>query len=151
MDKQFEIIRKTRTFFLGLVKDLSVDQLNTVPAGFNNNIIWNLGHLIAAQEGICYVRAGMQPRVEEEFFNSYKSGTKPEGKPDEKQINKIKELLFSSLDFLEQDYKKGLWKNYPAWTTRYGVEIKSIEDALNFLSFHEGLHTGYILSIKKLV
>ena len=77
MKDEIEIIRKIRKYLLESVKDLSIDQLNTTPAGFNNNIAWNLGHMIAAQQGICYVRAGLQPPAGEGFFNTYKPGSKP--------------------------------------------------------------------------
>ena len=151
MNDKIEVIRKTRNFLLASIQDLTTDQLNVIPAGFNNNIVWHLGHLVASQQGVCYVRAGMKTRVPDEFFNSYKPGSKPEGKIGEEEIKHIKELLFSSLDVLQQDYEKGVWMDYPAWSTRYGLELKSIDEALDFLHFHEGLHSGYILSIKKIV
>jgi hypothetical protein len=151
MNDKIEVIRKTRNFLLASIEDLSTDQLNVIPAGFNNNIAWHLGHLVASQQGVCYARAGMKTRITDEVFNSYKPGSKPEGKIAEEEIKHIKDLLFSSLDVLKEDYEKGLWTNYPAWNTRYGIELKSIDEALDFLHFHEGLHSGYILSIKKIV
>ena len=151
MNNQFEIIRKTRSFLLEVIKELSVEQLNIVPTGFNNNIIWNLGHLVAAQQGICYTRAGLNPWAEEAFMNTYKSGTKPNSEISTEQIEKIKELLFSSVDMLENDYKKNLWPVYPAWTTRSGIEINSIDEAIEFLNYHEGLHSGYIMAMSKIV
>ena len=120
------------------IKDLDIDQLNKIPPGFNNNIIWNIAHLIAGQQGVCYIRAGLKTWVEEDFFNAYKPGTKPLSRMDEEQVEKIKELFFSTLDILEQDYQKALWNSYPAWTTRYGLEVISIDDAMDFLLVHEG-------------
>jgi hypothetical protein len=128
-----------------------MEQLNKIPGGFNNNIVWNLGHLVAAQQGVCYVRAGLNPRVEERFFDEFKNGSRPERTFGEEELTKIKELLFSSLDVLIQDYENGLWTSYSPWVTRYGVELKTIDDAINFLAFHEGLHLGYILSLKRVV
>lgn len=151
MHEQIELIRKTRNFLLAGINDLTTEQLNTIPQGFNNNIIWNLGHLIAAQQGVCYSRAGVKTWVPEGFFNNYKPGSKPESKVNEEEIENIKELLFTSLDVLEQDYEKGLWTSYPAWSTRYGVELNSIDKAIEFLHFHEGLHSGYILTMKRIV
>lgn len=133
------------------IKDLDIDQLNKIPPGFNNNIIWNIAHLIAGQQGVCYIRAGLKTWVEEDFFNAYKPGTKPLSRMDEEQVEKIKELFFSTLDILEQDYQKALWNSYPAWTTRYGLEVKSIDDAMDFLLVHEGLHLGYVMALKKVV
>lgn len=151
MIKQIESIRKIRRFLLEFIKDLDIDQLNKIPPGFNNNIIWNIAHLIAGQQGVCYIRAGLKTWVEEDFFNAYKPGTKPLSRMDEEQVEKIKELFFSTLDILEQDYQKALWNSYPAWTTRYGLEVKSIDDAMDFLLVHEGLHLGYVMALKKVV
>jgi len=50
MKKEIERLKKTRIFLLDLIKDLTTEQLNEIPKGFNNNIIWNLGHLIASQQ-----------------------------------------------------------------------------------------------------
>jgi uncharacterized damage-inducible protein DinB len=53
MIREIEIIKLPRQRILDEISHLSVEQLNKVPTGFNNNIIWNLGHMIAAQQGIC--------------------------------------------------------------------------------------------------
>ncbi|OLY90797.1 DinB superfamily protein [Cnuella takakiae] len=151
MQSQIENVKRTRIFLLDLVKDLTVAELNEVPEGFNNNIIWNLGHLVWAQQGICYLRAGMEPKVDASLLTPFRSGTKPEGLIDEPAIAVIKQALLSTIDQLEQDYAASIWQQYTAWTTRYGVELKSIEDALNFLLYHEGMHAGYIMALKRIV
>ncbi|HWJ92534.1 MAG TPA: DinB family protein, partial [Flavisolibacter sp.] len=74
---QIDMVKRTRAYLLSLVKDLSTEQLNLVPHGFNNNIIWNIGHMIAAQQGVCYVRAGLKVTIDEALFLAYKSDTKP--------------------------------------------------------------------------
>lgn len=149
MNYTFEIIRKTRESLLKMVDGLSIEQLNKIPEGFNNNVIWNIGHLIAAQQGICYKRAGFPAVIDEAFFDTYKSGTKPESVIDEAGFEHIKQLLVSTIDQLEVDYKNNAFANYTAWTTRYDVEISTIDQAITFLLFHEGLHTGYIQALKR--
>jgi hypothetical protein len=79
MVKQLEIIRKTRSFLLEQLKNLSNDQFNQRIEGFNNNIVWNLGHMIAAQQGICYKRAGLPTLISEEYWEKFRSGSKPAG------------------------------------------------------------------------
>jgi hypothetical protein len=32
----------------------NLDQLNTIPEGFNNNLIWNIGHIIVSQQLLVY-------------------------------------------------------------------------------------------------
>lgn len=151
MTKKIEIIRKTRAFLLKNLEDLTAEQYNKIPEGFNNNIIWNLGHMIAAQQGVCYIRAGLAPRVGEDIINSFKSSTKPERAYSGAEMENIKSLLFSTLDQLEEDYNNNIFGGYTAWSTRYGVELASIDDALDFLPFHEGLHSGCIGAMKRLV
>ena len=151
MTKQIEIIKKTRAFLLDTLKDLTTEQYNHIPEGFNNNIIWNLGHMIAAQQGVCYIRAGLTPIVSEDFINTYKSGTKPEKPLSAEEIENIKSLLLTTLDQLETDYNNHIFGGYIAWSTRYGVELASIDDALNFIPFHEGLHSGCGTALKRLV
>ncbi len=150
MTKAIETIRKPREMLLTLLKGLSAGQLNKIPEGFNNNIIWNLGHMIAAQQGLCYKRAGLETVVGDGFFNTYKSGSKPERFIDAGEIENVNGLLFTSLDRLESDLENNVFGNYTPLTTRYGVELENIEQAIAFLPFHEGLHIGTIMALKRL-
>ena len=147
MNKPIDTVQKIRLFLLDAVKDLSAIELNEVPAGFNNNIIWNLAHLVAAQQGICYLRSGVHPVVDEKYLIPYRPGEFI----DEDEIDIIKSLLLSSLEQLETNVNANLFVNYTPWTTRYGVELSNIDEALEFLPFHEGYHAGCITALKRLV
>lgn len=151
MNQQIENIKKIRAFLLEGIKDLTTEQLNKVPEGFNNNIIWNLGHLIAAQQGMCYRRANLAPHISDDFWERFRSGTKPRGDLDAGEIADIKTMFVDTTDLLDTDYQGDIFGNYTPWTTRYGVEISNIDDALKFLLFHEGLHSGAITTMKRLV
>ena len=151
MTKAIETIKQPRIKILEELQNFSLDQLNDIPAGFNNNIIWNLGHMIAAQQGICYARSGVDKLVSDEFFMAYKPGSKPEKFIDQAEYETIKELLFSTLHQFETDLENSLFVNYTPVMTRYNVELNNIQDAIEFLPFHEGLHIGYIMSLRKVV
>jgi hypothetical protein len=151
MIRQIDSIRKTRTWALELTRGLSSEQLNLVLPGFNNNMIWNLGHMVAAQQGVCYVRMGLPPVIDEDLFNAYKPGSRPMNFAGPEEIELIKTLLFSTLDELEKDVQLNLFSGYKPWTTRYGIELHRIEEAVSFLLYHEGLHAGVITSMKKIV
>ena len=151
MNNQIEILRKTRNYVLTFIEDLSIEQLNEIPAGFNNNIIWNVGHIIAAQQGVAYFRAGLPMHIDKEFFLAFKPDSKPEQFINTEKVDEIKQLLVSTMDQFEIDYQNNTFGHYKTWTTRYGVEISNIHEALNFLPYHEGLHLGYIMALKRLV
>jgi hypothetical protein len=151
MEQKLEVIRKVRLYLLDKISGLTTEQLNNIPEGFSNNIAWNLGHLIAAQQGICYARPGLPLVVEPDFFDAYKPGSRPVKFIDAAEIENIKTKLFDTLPQFLDDYKKGIFSTYPAWTTRYNVELASIEEAMSFLYYHDGYHAGIIFALARLV
>lgn len=149
--QQIERVRKTRQYLLEKIRPLSTEQWNLVPHGFNNNIVWNFAHMIAAQQGICYLRAGASMQIEETFYQLYKPGTKPTQFVGPEEIEELKVQFFTTLDMLETDVRQSVFADYQPWTTRYGVEIQNIQDTLQFLLYHEGLHAGIITAMKNMV
>ena len=151
MNKSHDFIRKARLVQINIIKELSLEQLNEIPAGFNNNIIWNMGHLIATQQVVCYRRAGVETVVDTDFVNAYAPGSRPERFITADEVQRIQELFFTSLDRFEDDLQNGVFDNYTAWTTRAGVDINNIDDVGAFLPYHEGMHVGYIMAMRKFV
>jgi len=150
MDKRIEKIKIFRQFLLAQITGLTVEQLNKIPAGYNNNIIWNLAHLICAEQSICYVRSGQPITVDDNYFSPYRTTTKPSTFIDGQEIENIKKLLISSIDELQKDYDKKIFDHYsPSENILkvYGVSLNNIDDALEFLLYHEGFHSGYITSL----
>lgn len=136
---------------LSIIEPLTIQQLNHIPTGFNNNPIWNLAHLISGQQGICYTRAGVPVVVDDKYYTPYRPDTKPQGFVNADDIARVRELFISTIDKLEEDYHAGIFSNYQPMTTRYGVTLSNIEEAIRFLAFHEGLHFGYIMALKRVV
>lgn len=149
--EQIDQIKNTRIFILDLVKDLSIEQLNKIPDGFNNNIIWNIAHLTAAQQNLCYTRSGLLPTVKDKYLFPFLSGTKPDTIINELEIKNIYSIFLSSIDQFKIDYANQLFLKFDQWDKRYGMKLKTIEDAINFIPFHEGMHIGYTMALKKLV
>lgn len=151
MKQEIENIRKIRLFTLEQIKELTTEQLNEIPADFNNNIIWNLAHLVSAQQGLCYLRSGLEITTDDRYFSPFRPGTKPEKVVESGEIEIIKQLLISTTERLEADYRAQVFSAYSPITTRYGVELTSIEEAIRFVLFHEGFHSGYILALKRIL
>ena|ERR1700748_3939776 len=151
MTRAIEVLQHPRRLILETISNLTIDQLNKIPEGFNNNIIWNLGHMIASQQGICYKRTGAELRVTDDFFKTYVSGSKPERFITEAEFVELKELFFSTLEDLQADYDAQKFTSYEGVNTRYNIPVSNIDEAIAFLPFHDGLHIGYIMSLRKLV
>lgn len=154
MDNKIEKTRKARLFLINQIEELSNDQLNKIPDGYNNNIIWNLIHLMSAQQSICYLRAGQTTIIADKYIAPFSTNTKPERIIEKQETEEIKNLFVDTIDRLQADYDKKIFSTYtpsPNIFKVYGIEIKSIDDALEFLLYHEGYHSGYILVLKKFV
>lgn len=153
-DTKIEKIKKIRQYLLDEINELTDEQLNKIPPGFNNNIIWNLGHLICAQQSICYMRAGHSIKVSDKYFSPFLTDTKPDVFIGKHDIEEIKKLFIGCIDELQVDFNENIFDNYspsPNILKVYGIKLNSIEDALEFLLYHEGFHSGYIISLRRLV
>ena len=151
MEKTFNIMQQTRSNFLALVDGLSLEQLNTIPEGCSNNIAWNFGHIIVTQQLLCYTVSGFEPKISQSLIDKYRKGTKLEGDISEEELEQLKQFSVSLFEVLVKDYNGGFFTSYKTYPTSYGVELNSIEDAIQFLTVHEGLHLGYAMALRKLV
>ncbi len=151
MGKSITISRLTRRNFIELIDSLSIEQLNEIPVGLNNNIAWNFGHIIVTQQILCYLLAGLTPKMDQALVAKYRKGARPDELIDLNEINILKSLAYSLLDELENDIKTDIFSNYKPYTTSYGFELTSITDAVDFYSIHESMHYGVALTIKKLI
>lgn len=151
MEKYFDIMQKTRINFVQLLDGLTIKQLNTIPEGFNNNLIWNFGHLLATQQVIFYGLAGLTPNIDENFIKSYRRYTKPEGLVSVDEFETIKQKFEQAQKTFFEDYRNGAFNSFKPYTTSFGVRLDTLEDAVKFSSVHDGLHYGYAMALKHLV
>ena|SRR5438876_8061792 len=129
----------------------SLEQLNIVPDKFSNNIIWNIGHIIAAQQSLVYKTSNLPINIPEDFFERYKPGTKPTDFVSQKETDEIKSLLISMIDQTGKDLGNGKFVSFTERNTITGFHLGNLQDALVFNNYHEGLHLGYMKSIARFV
>ena len=68
MDRSVEMLIAYRRTTLKLLEGLPIDFLNAIPPGFNNNLIWNFGHVVVSQQSMCYLNAGLKPLIDESYI-----------------------------------------------------------------------------------
>jgi len=145
----FDICLKNRKILEGFLNQFTLEELNKVPEGFSNNIIWNIAHVIVTQQLLVYRNSDLPMFVSDNMIEKYKKGTKAEVEVSRPEIEEIRSLLFSSLEKLVEDYNNGLLKNYNEYTVSTKSILTNAGEALEFNNFHEGIHLGYILALKK--
>lgn len=153
MEETFKFIKDARNAFINLIDGLTIEQLNEVPQGFNNNIIWNFGHIVVSTPMLCYVRTGIWEDASRiQFVDSYKKGTKPAAFVMLEEVFALKELALSSIQQLEEDYNNGVFnKITPFDTVTFGVMIDNIEELLVTTAGHDNTHFGYAAAQRRLV
>lgn len=147
MNFEFDLLTQGRKNLLGLLRSFSDEQLNLVPPGFKNNLIWNLGHIIVSQQIICYKYSGITPVIPSHYLDLFKKGTAPDGSIQHEDIAILKELAIDTVVKLREDYQNGIFKEYEGFQSQYGVRLSTIEDAIVFNNTHEGIHLGYIMAL----
>jgi len=149
MNIQFDVLRKYRELILKELEGLTLEQLHVIPDGFNNNIAWNVAHLVVTQQLLNYKMAGLNCLCPDDLIENFKKGTKPTLTFTEEEFEEVKDLFTGLPDTFQEDYQAKIFENYQAYKTSAGIQLNSIEDAIAFNNFHEGLHYATIKCIKK--
>ncbi|WBU90418.1 DinB family protein [Cellulophaga omnivescoria] len=141
--------KQIRKILLKILDETPKDLLLEIPKNFNNNIWWNIAHVVVTQQLLVYKFSGMPMLVSDEMVEKYKKGTFPDGTATDEEITQIKELLFSTLKQTDLDYNAGNFKSYTPYTTSLNITLSNAVEAMKFNALHEGIHIGSILALKR--
>lgn len=151
MNTSLDVTRTSRKMLSQFLKGYNLGQLNTIPEGHNNNLIWNIAHIVVVQQMLVYNLSGLPMKISDTLVQKYKKGTKPEQDATQAEVDEIYSLLTETIDQTEVDMNNDSFVNYQEYPTSTGLVLKNVNDAMSFNSFHEGIHIGAILSIRKFV
>ncbi len=138
---------QTRKALYLILKNTPKEMLLKIPEGFNNNIYWNIAHIVATQQGLMYGLSGVQTKMSKELITKFKKGTAPDGTASDKEIEAVKKLIFSTVEDAIKDYETGTFSEFKEYTTSANVTLHSIDEAISFNLYHEGLHLGSVLAL----
>lgn len=144
-------IINTRQNIILLMDNLSLEQLNKIPQGFNNNIIWNFAHIVVSQQILCYRLANLPLYISDEICDQFKKGSKPDRKVTQEEIDFFKQLSIDLIHKLNEDFQKGMFISFNEYQTSSGLVLHNIKEAVHYIQTHDALHHGTILVLKKLV
>mgnify|MGYP001443397944 CR=1 FL=1 len=142
----FSMLEMNRNRTLAYVDNVTEQQADVIPKGFNNNIRWHLGHILVAQERMAFRLIGEPLGLPDGLVSLFLNGTKPADwvtpPPDlatlrrllEEQQGRIRERLTGRLaEPLAVPFK----------------DLKRLDEALLFSMTHEANHAGFIWALKK--
>ncbi len=152
MEHVFTYIRETRRAMTKIVDTLSIDDLNRIPNGFANNIIWNYGHIYVSTLALTYLRTGVEKDKVIPHLRKYGKGSKPEELVGKDEIAFLKDNILLSIDLLEADYKNNVFRQIaPFATETYGKTMDAIEEVITCTLAHDNFHFGYVKALQKAV
>ncbi len=151
MEKLFDITLKNRNILHHIITNTPKSKLVKIPEGFNNNLWWNIAHVVVTQQLLVYKMSNLPMKMEDTLINKFKKGTKPDGTATDSDIETITNLLLTTVSSLKEDYSKGIFKEFNSYTTSANVTLNTVEDAIAFNVFHEGLHLGTIKALQKVL
>jgi hypothetical protein len=149
MEATFRIWQTSRGLYQNFLDNYSLDQLNTIPVGMSNNLIWNIGHVIVSQQKLVYALSGLPMHISDSLFEKYQNGSRPDGKTTQAEVDEIKKLLSEMVEKTKSDFETGVFKEFHPYQTKTGFHLGTWKEAMEFNNYHEGIHLGIMLQIKK--
>lgn len=130
----FNQLESYRSEILDVVDTVSEEDAEKIPAGFNNNIHWNLGHIYLDQYLWIQAVTRESADVAEEFKSWFGYGTSPASFTEETPtVSELKELLKTQPARIKDSYGARLEEEFAP--TEMGMH--TIEQVLTRTIFHE--------------
>ncbi|MDA1182771.1 MAG: DinB family protein [Bacteroidetes bacterium] len=149
---EIDILDGSRNRLKNILDDVSEKVLLTIPDGFNNNILWHIGHCVVSQQRLMYMRSGLPMNISDEYHDNFKIGTSPNNWVKTPDIVEIRESLIATAEQLKEDLEKEIFQEYtPFVIPSMGFEIKNHLDGLVYANFHEAGHTGNIQYLMRII
>ena len=143
------LFQAQRELILRLASQFDEESMLRIPPGRKNNIAWNLGHILTIQQLLTYKLSGQALKIPEAYPSLFGKDTSPEGWEGSVDMEEVRSLLQSTAAEFAADLEGGAFANFQPYTMGTGVAVRDIHEAIAFNFFHEGVHTGIILSIQK--
>ncbi|MEK5040443.1 DinB family protein [Sporosarcina sp. FSL K6-3457] len=148
--QQLKFVRKNT---IDYVRGVHEKQWAVVPAGLNNNIMWNVGHIYMVTEKFAFQLAGEKMNVPENFPELFNSGTFPkewsiDTPTKEELITLLTEQSVKVESLLVERIEDPIKEMY---NTSTGLQISHVAECLSFCLYHEGMHFGLIKGINQLL
>lgn len=139
-------VTRTRVVELG---DALGSRLTIQPRGFANHALWNFGHLAVTTALLTYGLSGQEHGLDPDLVTDFKKGSSPGTWSRAYAWEDLRGLLTEQPAQVARDVAEGRFASFQRYETSAGVVLESVEQALAFNTFHEGLHLGYVMAMRK--
>lgn len=143
--KQFEI---ARGWSLELSESVSKEILTLKPDGFNNSILWQIGHIVTSTEYFFFEIPDNMNHLPAKYYELFGSGTNPNHW--DVDIPTVEELIAQMKEQLVRIQQiPAIRLNETLHTPIHGFQ--TIGDCASFSVLHEALHIGKIEEMERVL
>lgn len=128
---------------------LTDEQMLHIPDDREDNILWNVGHLLCSLSRLTYVFSGHPLPIPEGYLPIFGKDTSARDWQANPDVRTVVDRFVELPQQVELDYKEGIFTEYKTLQIIPDEDIASIEEAIAFHCFHEGLHIGKVLTLKE--
>jgi hypothetical protein len=149
IDAELKMLETSINNILDKIDGLSNEQMNEIPKGFSNNIIWNVAHVLVTQKLLIYGLSNNDLNLDDDFINRYRKGSFPQHKVLDVEVEFVINELSNFMKKFKDDISNKIFKHYKTYPTSYNYEITNFNEALVMVNLHYGLHFSTILKLLK--
>lgn len=146
----FQLMNRTRQGLLKHLESLPADKRGVVPAGFNNNVHWQLGHIITVTDGLIHRFSGRSITLPEQFAGFFGPGTKPaDWTEDPPAWDDLIQLLKDQPARLRETFEPVLEE--PVAQKDNFASAVTVGDLFHLCNAHESSHTGMVNAMVRIL
>ncbi|OCT11269.1 hypothetical protein A8709_06225 [Paenibacillus pectinilyticus] len=144
----FDLVDKHRGRLLQLVEGCPVEKRNVVPAGFNNSVHWQIGHVLTVTERVIFGFAEQPTAVPASYMGFFGSGTKPADWQEEPPawddlVAQLKDQAVRIRETFKDTLGSTVKENF--------FKAETVEELIVSSMLHEVNHGGVVASLLKVL
>ncbi len=144
----FQNFELSRSFFLNHLEALDGETAAIQPEGFNNNILWHVGHVLTTAEYFMFGFPEKSSNLPQYYLELFNRGTSPaDWKGEVPTLSELKQQLGDQLVRIKEIPEERLQEKLEK--TFFNFQV--FGELVNFAVFHETYHLGQMHAIKRVI
>lgn len=137
-----------------LIASFPAECTDTVPPGWKNNARWHAGHLVVTPRLLTLGLMREAMDLPDEYCAWFAKGTSPSdwlagGVP---PVGQLTAEIVPTAEKVFRLFGSRMHAAFPEpYTTSAGVVLRSPAEALNFSLFHDGVHLGMLMALRRAI
>lgn len=148
----FDQIKFCRLITLQVANSIDAGKAAVIPEGFDNNVLWNLGHVYVVQEQFAFGFAREPMDMPDGFAGLFGAGSSPVNwTAQPPALAELIELLKEQPKRIRERLTGRLDEAVAVPFTMPGISLTTIAEFLAFNLYHEGMHVQTLKMLKKFI